>query len=243
MSRVTVSQMRPDLVPRPVPVPLITEERFAITDAQRYAILLARAGELAGKLKPIMQAMGWPQPTRNDWADLVRQGYVILDTRDPRYHTILPRGLTLAHAVMRDLARKFGVHHVTFQPGSSASGHKATCTCGFIDIQPWTRGGLFAVRASAGEHLRQAEHGTLPPAYQIGPAGVVPRSPAGAASPDFERTPAPGEAAVLSPASGANGPAPVDGAASRNPPPGDPHHHREAAPLLSGRLYCPKEVA
>lgn len=102
-----------------------------LNEAQHYALLVVRGGEAAGKLRAIMDAMGWPAPGEMDWQGLRRLG-LVQRRRDSLYHDLLPKGLTAATAVSRDLCRKFNVHVLYVQerkPGIARNGH---CSCGLM---------------------------------------------------------------------------------------------------------------
>jgi hypothetical protein len=102
-----------------------------LNDAQRYGLLVVRGGEAAGKLRAVMDAMGWPAPGDADWHGLRRLG-LVQRRRDSLYHDLLPKGLTAATAITRDLCRKFNVHVLYVQerkPGVARNGH---CSCGLM---------------------------------------------------------------------------------------------------------------
>lgn len=140
------------------PITQAIDDGFAsLTDPQRYAMLMVRAGEAAAKLRAIMDAMSWPQPEDADWSALCRLSLVAW--RLPRYrdelpYDLLPRGLTAAQTISRDLCRKLGVHVLTVRerrPGIARNGH---CSCGLMRHTE-IRGSDGSVENAYSHHLRQ----------------------------------------------------------------------------------------
>lgn len=109
--------------------PLAPEvERFGLSDPQRYGLLQIRGGRASAELRAIMDAMGWPKPSRSDWAELRERG-LIARRRDDLLHDLLPKGLTAARAVIGDLCRKFNVHVIDHYDGARGVAPYAACSC------------------------------------------------------------------------------------------------------------------
>jgi hypothetical protein len=115
------------------PVTQAIDEAFAgLTDPQRYGLLAVRGGRASAELRAIMDAMGWPPPSRDDWRVLRINGFV-RRRADDLLHDLLPKGLTAAQAISRDLCRKFGVHVLTVHERRPGVARRGVCSCGLLD--------------------------------------------------------------------------------------------------------------
>lgn len=129
----------------------------------KLVLLQLRRNELATEILEHMHEQGQWKPSANDWADMEREG-LITKQRD----RVTPQGLHYAQEIMRDLARKFGIHHQEFRWGGGNRGHSAFCTCNWSTFGSKSFAGKALVMAAIGRHRRDVAHGTLLPIYQIG---------------------------------------------------------------------------
>ena len=141
---------------------IITGERFDLTDPQRYALLLVRAGRAAAELRDHMDEMSWPQPGAADWAGLVDGGFVrhrfAGRPGDGVHYDLFPKGLAAAQAVIRDLCCKFNVHVMTNFNGGRGLAPHAECSCGrWRHAVPNNSSALSRLGLAFGAHLRDPE--------------------------------------------------------------------------------------
>jgi hypothetical protein len=168
---ITVSQLRPDMVETAPPLPRAPD----LTDPQRYAMVLAVDDELSRKIRAHIDQWGWPYPSRDDWRALVERGYVVKNHHCPRFHRIMPLGRVVATEIMRELARKIGLHHVTIgnRPGSQAI---ARCICGWSIGLPRTPHVEHSLSGHAADHLAAAAYPlplSTPPQAVAAPSAPV----------------------------------------------------------------------
>jgi hypothetical protein len=103
---------------------------------QVIALLYTRAGgadSLSSKVLDTMRAMGSDEPTKDDWADLREQGYV----HQPKgygLHALRPAGLFKAQAIVKALAKEYGLHHIEFHAATRSCGPRVTCCCGWSQL-------------------------------------------------------------------------------------------------------------
>ncbi len=93
--------------------------------------------------------------------DLLRSLNMVM--RPPGMHHVLtPSGLFEAQQIVRDLARKYQVHHIVIQEGTRDRGPQANCSCGTFNIHRSKRNRPALVEACA-KHLQSVKDGTWVP--------------------------------------------------------------------------------
>lgn len=132
---------------------------------QKMVLLKLRKGELAAAILEKLKAMSAPEPVKADWSACIAASYIrrsFAHSNTGRLE-LLPPGLSVVNAIMRDLARKYDVHQITFHfklPRSNM-GSFASCSCGgWTQTVTRKRGDDDRLRGYAAEHLDQVARGT-----------------------------------------------------------------------------------
>lgn len=116
---------------------------------QKIALLTVRGGAIANAIAAHLREMSAPEPEAADWEALVAAGRV---TGHEGARRITPSGLWAAGGILRDYARKFGIHAVSL---STVSRPRATCSCGWSAADHATRNGTGNVQSAAHWHAQE----------------------------------------------------------------------------------------
>lgn len=131
---------------------------------QKMALLVIRSNTLADQILEHLREMSAPEPGEADVAELISQSRVTLRNG---VSVLTPGGLYSVSDIMRDYARKFGIHDVSYGGANGNHGPSARCTCGWGTYQPNNRSAVLTLSRYAAQHLQQAKAGTLPEAYRL----------------------------------------------------------------------------
>lgn len=115
---------------------------------QKIALLKLRRGEVAGAILGHLRAMSAPDPEKADWRALIAEGRI---ARVDGALRLTPAGMWVASAILRDYARRFGVHAVSLR---TAYRPHASCTCGWAQGDHATRNGHGNVQSAAYFHAQ-----------------------------------------------------------------------------------------
>ncbi len=148
------------LMPPMIPPAPVQTSALDLPGEQRFGLVfLRKAGpdSLASKIIKHLNETGVPFPVGRHWFELRREGYV---TRERTGHKLTPRGLHASSDIMRDLAKKFAIHHIT-RSGGRGSGTTVTCSCGKFGAGPFatSNGGESRLTTAIGRHFKDIEAG------------------------------------------------------------------------------------
>lgn len=148
--------------PLPSFVAPIQASALDLPGEQRFGLVyLRRAGpdSLASKIVAHLNETGIPFPTGRHWFELRSQGYVTLGLTG---HALTPKGNGAASAIMRDLARKFAIHHITRTGGyGKQSGIFVSCSCECFTAGPFAsdNAGESRITRAIDGHMRDVAAG------------------------------------------------------------------------------------
>lgn len=99
-------------------------------------LLRARKGgmdSLFGKVLTCLEAVGSDEPNGSDITWLRQRGYIKWQSG---YDTLLPLGLHKVERIAKDMARTYGLHHITHKAAGrrQSCGPTVSCTCGWNTI-------------------------------------------------------------------------------------------------------------
>lgn len=140
--------LKPPPLPEPPPSYVPATELPA---GHRQVLLKLRRGDLAAKIMDHLREQGIPEPQKSDWVAAIERGHVL---RDGTTLKLTPPGAWAAGDIMRDLARKFGIHHVTHHHAVT-KGPWCSCSCGWRAHTGKTRSAEFTLLAFVADHLRR----------------------------------------------------------------------------------------
>lgn len=148
--------------PLPMPVVAVQVSALDLPGEQKFGLVFLRKSgpdSLASKLCARLDEQGIPFPRGAHWTELRSEGYVI---PSPTGHKLTPKGHAAASDIMRDLAKKYGLHDIAY---SSSSGLMVRCACAEWHAGPFpkTRSGQLRADAAANGHLREVKAGRWEP--------------------------------------------------------------------------------
>lgn len=134
--------------------------------AQKMVLLKLRKGEVAAAILAKLREMSAPEPGSADWRAMIDVRYIrrSFATSNTGRLELMPAGLSIAGAIMRELAPKYGVHVISYRPAASRTnmGASASCSCGkWHQAVGRSRSDDARLRRRAGEHLEAVKAGTL----------------------------------------------------------------------------------
>lgn len=113
--------------------------------------MILRGGELATEIMKHLREQGIPQPVKSDWVAAIERTHVV--RRDGRLQ-LTPSGLWAAGEIMRDLAVKLNIHHLTRRNPSKYSNMGPSLHCAVCGVIAYAgrNSGLTALGAPAVAH-------------------------------------------------------------------------------------------